>query len=123
MGEGGEMGDYERLNARVRQLVERNAELGKECDGLLGLLATASAQRDKFLAELECARGDLKTAMEIMERYRVDAERYRTMRDKNFDPRCLSSNEKYAKYFLEFMLCEERLDAAVDLATIGRSEP
>lgn len=75
------MSEYERLNARIRQLVERNNELGKECGGLLGALATASGQRDKIKAELECARGDLKTAMNMAERYRADAERYRFLRD------------------------------------------
>lgn len=67
-------------------------------------------------AELECARGDLKTAMEIAEKNRIDAERYRKIRDKNFNPGCLCSNENYAKYFLEYMKCEVFMDFVVDLA-------
>lgn len=44
------MSEYQRLNDRVRQLVERNTELGEECSALLGALASASADRDDLKA-------------------------------------------------------------------------
>lgn len=40
-------------------------------------------------AELECARGDLKTAGQVIERYKKDAERYRHIREHSYvEVRC-----------------------------------
>lgn len=50
------MSEYEKLHARIAQLVERNNQLG---------------------AELECALGDLATAKGIIERDQEDAECFR----------------------------------------------
>ena len=54
------MSEYEKLHARIAQLVERNSRLG---------------------AGLECALGDLATAKGIIERNQKDADRYRWLRD------------------------------------------
>lgn len=40
----------------------------------------AMAEIERIRAELECARGDLKTAMEIVERNQKDADRYRWLK-------------------------------------------
>lgn len=40
----------------------------------------AVAEINRLKAELECARGDLKTAMDIVERNQKDADRYQFLR-------------------------------------------
>lgn len=56
-----------------------------ECYGVIGsLIGDNDASSDllrKLSAELECARGDLRQAMQIVERDQKDAERYRWLRD------------------------------------------
>lgn len=52
---------------------------------------------------------------------RKDAERYRWLKDKNSDPSIVSSSEKHAKYFFEFMLCGDDLDTVIDAAMSKKS--
>lgn len=71
------------------------------------------AEFDKIKAELECARGDLKTAMEIIEHNQKDADRYRIVRGhgvllkgKPQDTRFIF-NESADKY-VDSLLAKER---------------
>lgn len=58
------MSEYEKLHARIAQLVERNNQLG---------------------AALDCAYGDLAQAKQIIDRNQKDADRYRWLRQYEFD--------------------------------------
>lgn len=68
-------------------------------------------------AELECARGDLKTAMEIAEKNRADAERYRLARDgrsKGDVDICIIQNDWRTANTV--ILCDEIADSTIDAA-------
>lgn len=60
-----------------------------ECYGAIG---SAVSEISRLAAELECARGDLKTAMEIAEKNRADAERYRWLRSPAVGPHIISTH-------------------------------
>lgn len=71
-------------------------------------------------AELECARGDLKTAMEIAERNVKDAERYRWLRSPSVGPHTINthlfetvSDDVNPPY--RTMKIDAELDRAIDL--------
>lgn len=65
----------------------------------------AACNRDTILALL-VERAELKR----------DAERYRFLRSENTTPAFLSSHEDKGHLFNEHMICEEKMDAAIDAA-------
>lgn len=92
-----------------------------ECYGVIGsLIDDNDASSDllrKLSAELECARGDLKTASGIIERYKKDAERYRFIRDdtsKGKSDICIIKKDLEAR--MDDYLTLEKADFAIDAA-------
>ena len=93
------MSEYEKLHARIAQLVERNSQLGSEIDRVLGELAQAK---------------------QIIERDQKDAERYRWIRNNQLD--ALEIMERFVGEQMEYCT-EEELDAAIDCAIAEESQP
>ena len=66
---------------------------------------------EQLKAELECARGDLKTAMEIAKRNQKSAERYEWIHNNQLE--ALEIMERFVGEQMQYST-EEELDTAID---------
>jgi len=82
---------------------------------------------DELVAELEAAckehpqgfmieTGEVLTLLAERAELKRDAERYRFLRSENTSPAFLSSREDKGHIFNEHMVCEKKMDEAIDAA-------
>lgn len=111
------MSDREELR-RLAEAVESSSSMHTEDERKWMRRSTGESvielldELDEVRAYLECARGDLKTAGEVIERYKKDAERYRFLRSGNCsgheeEPATVMTDDQSAYY-------REDLDKLID---------
>lgn len=72
------------------------------------------AERNQLKAENEDGLAVIRTQKQQLECYINDAERYRLLRDEKFHPGSLSSDPDKARWLDEYLMCGDKLDAAID---------